>query len=296
MSSSFRGAASKFGKPVIVSKSNALRGANDLLYGKHVVSLALALRPAQCEKLILQDGLAESLQEFVHQAEAHPHVQIEFQDKSDMNLLCGSRPHQGVLLQAAPLPIKDLGDEIVPIKLTPGISQVCIVLDEVQDPGNLGGIMRSGFFFGVSGVLTSVKNSSAATSAAAKASAGTSEILSAQGRLFSTHNLMACLDRHKQAGWRILGTAVERGSSSLSDIPAAPLTMLVFGNEGHGLRTNIRNRCDGLVHLPKAKQPPPLIQTSSSIISMPDVSLNVNAAATAILARWQSQVVQGNDW
>jgi 21S rRNA (GM2251-2'-O)-methyltransferase len=152
----------------------------------------------------------------------------QFCPKFAMNAMCDNRPHQGLLLDAASLRVQSLAEgSLLPFRSEPGKSQIVLVLDEIVDPANVGGILRSGYFFGVSGILSSEKNTAPISAVAAKASAGMSEVLASEGRLFSTRNLAACLEHHKPAGWRILGTAVERGASTLRDIPAAPLTLLV---------------------------------------------------------------------
>jgi tRNA G18 (ribose-2'-O)-methylase SpoU len=79
-----------------------------------------------------------------------------------------------------------------------------------------------------------------------------------------------------------------------------------MGNEGFGLRTNIKARCDGLVHLTASKRPPiparvpsdhpnAVAADAAAALRANDVSLNVTSAASALLARWQSQVVDGMD-
>ena len=248
----------------------------DALYGRHVVSMALALRPAACQRLYVQTGLAEPMQDVVRAARAHAHIAVEHVDKMRLNVLCHNRPHQGVALVVSALPVIDLvGQQTMPVVAQPGKALLALAIDEVHDPGNLGGLLRAGFFFGACAVLLSAKNTCGVTAVAAKASAGASEALAAEKRLFQCRNLVVALDAHKRRGWRVLGTAAERGT--LSDVPEAPLSILVLGNEGAGLRANVKALCDGLVHLP----------SSPSAAAMPDVSLNVTSAASAILARWQ---------
>lgn len=125
------------------------------------------------------------------------------------------------------------------------MSRVVLVLDEVCDPQNLGALLRSAHFLQVDKVVVCAKNSAPLSPATSKASAGAMESMV----VYSTKNLMKFLDNCKKNEWQVVGTALSDDSISLSELPLTKPTVLVLGNEGHGVRTNILNRCNLLVRI-----------------------------------------------
>lgn len=126
--------------------------------------------------------------------------------------------------------------------------QVWLALDEVTDPQNFGALLRSAHFFGASGVVACAKNSASLTATVSKSSAGAVEVM----RVHSTANMMRFLKRSRENGWRVVGTAVSERSGPLYDLPAgpdAPPTIVVLGNEGYGVRTNVLRECEFLVEV-----------------------------------------------
>ena len=206
-------------------------------------------------------------------------------DKGYLNTLCGNRPHQGFILKARPLqfepilflprvedtpPAADAEDEeegagagaeesemataAAPKKQPPAplaaatTGQVWLALDEVTDPQNFGALLRSAHFFGASGVVTCAKNSASLTATVSKSSAGAVEVM----RVHSTANMMRFLKRSRENGWRVVGTSVSERSGPLHELPAgpgAPPTIVVLGNEGYGVRTNVLRECEFLVEV-----------------------------------------------
>ncbi|CAM9935845.1 unnamed protein product [Ectocarpus sp. 12 AP-2014] len=126
--------------------------------------------------------------------------------------------------------------------------QVWLALDEVTDPQNFGALLRSAHFFGASGVVACAKNSAALTATVSKSSAGAVEVM----RVHSTANMMRFLKRSRENGWRVVGTSVSERSGPLHELPAgpgAPPTIVVLGNEGYGVRTNVLRECEFLVEV-----------------------------------------------
>ena len=186
--------------------------------------------------------------------------------KHDLNMLTDSRPHQGLVLRAAPL-------EISRTKvLDPVDSFRCVVaLDSITDPQNLGAILRSCHFLGAGGVILCTKNSSPLSPVVSKASAGALEIMP----ISEVNNMMRFLDSSKSNGWQVVGTSISDRAVELPRVPTTKPTILVLGNEGHGIRTNILNRCDHLVKIPRGNKSP-------SVLDRVD-SLNVSVGGGIIL-------------
>lgn len=150
-----------------------------------------------------------------------------------------------------------------------------IALDEVQDPQNLGSILRTAHFFGVDGILICSKNSAPLSPTVSKVSSGAVEVMD----IYSTSNLVKFLKSSHANGWQIVGAAGDANPSittrQLGDICQKPV-ILVLGNEGTGLRTNVKNGCNMFVSIPKAAY---YDEFSGSVDS-----LNVGVAAGVLIS------------
>ena len=124
-----------------------------------------------------------------------------------------------------------------------------LVLDEVQDPHNLGACLRSAEAAGVSAVVTSRDNSVGLTATVRKVAAGATETVA----WFQVVNLARCLDELKAAGLWIHGAAGE-GVATLYQTDLRGPTALVMGAEGRGLRRLTRERCDSVFRIPMEGQ------------------------------------------
>lgn len=173
--------------------------------------------------------------------------------------------HQGVLGEGgafAYTPFEDLPEAL----RARGDAALLLALDGVTDPHNLGAVLRSAAGAGVDGVILPERRSAAVNETVIRASAGTA------GRVpvCRVVNLGRALDELKEAGAWIYGLAAGEGSRSYLDEAFDRPTVLVMGAEGEGLHLKIRERCDGLLHIPM----PGGIE-----------SLNVSAAAAVALFR-----------
>jgi 23S rRNA (guanosine2251-2'-O)-methyltransferase len=181
----------------------------------------------------------------------------------ELERLCGSPDHQGVVAEVDPYPYGD------PRGMLRGEDQLLVALDQVQDPRNLGAVCRSAEFAGAAGVIVPERRSAAVTAVTCKASAGAVEHL----QVAHVRNLADWLADAKAAGFWIWGADAEAESSPWSVDLTGP-TVLVLGGEGKGLRPRVAASCDGLVALPRQGEVE---------------SLNVSAAATALLFEAQRQ-------
>jgi 23S rRNA (guanosine2251-2'-O)-methyltransferase len=171
--------------------------------------------------------------------------------------LCGSPDHQGVVAEVDPYPYAD------PNALLRREGALLVALDQVQDPRNLGAVCRSAEFAGAAGVVIPERRSAEVTAVACKASAGAVEHLD----IARIRNLADWLAEAKAAGFWIWGADAEGSQAPWGTGLSGP-TVLVLGGEGKGIRPRVGSACDGLVALPRA----------GSIDS-----LNVSAAAAALL-------------
>lgn len=109
---------------------------------------------------------------------------------------------------------------------------------------NVGAILRTAFFLGAEGVIWS-KTCTDLSATVSKASAGAMEHMN----IAETPHLLSFLEQSKNHGWNVMGTALGKNAISASEVALKRPTILMLGNEGHGLRTNVRNMCDELVSI-----------------------------------------------
>jgi 23S rRNA (guanosine2251-2'-O)-methyltransferase len=175
----------------------------------------------------------------------------------ELERLCGSPDHQGVVAEVDPYPYADPGRLLTPP------DALLVALDQVQDPRNLGAVCRSAEFAGAAGVVIPDRRSAEVTAVACKASAGAVEHL----EVARVRNLADWLGEAKAAGFWIWGADAEASSPPWEADLSGP-TVLVLGGEGKGIRPRVASVCDGLVALPRRGKVD---------------SLNVSAAAATLL-------------
>jgi 23S rRNA (guanosine2251-2'-O)-methyltransferase len=151
----------------------------------------------------------------------------------------GSRDHQGICAQASPFAYRS-GAEV--LGAGPG---VIVVLDQVQDPQNLGAICRSAECAGARALVIPERRSAEVTPAVCKASAGAVEHLP----IARVRNLTDFLQEAKRAGRWCYG-ADGSAPTSYDAVQYGPSAVLVLGAEGHGLRPRVASSCDALVSIP----------------------------------------------
>jgi 21S rRNA (GM2251-2'-O)-methyltransferase len=155
---------------------------------------------------------------------------------------------------------------------------VVLALDEVFDPQNFGALLRSSYFLGVDKVVVCAKNSAPLSPVVSKASSGAMENMI----VYSTDNMMRFLDKSKDNGWQVIGTDLGERSKSLNQVAVEKPTIVVLGNEGHGLRTNIVRRCDVLVKI--GQQIRPEAETHSELNTETEASVSLGSAAGKLSA------------
>jgi len=225
------------------------------LWGKHAVAAALD-NPA---RTVLRAWATREAAEFM---KFPVDVPVTLSDVADLGrLVPNDAPHQGVVIEVAPLEDAWLGDILAH---APGRA-VLLVLDQVTDPHNVGAILRSAAAFGAAGIVTQDRHSPPESGVIAKAASGALERVP-WARVV---NLARALEEIGEAEFWRIGLAGD-ADTNLSAALGPARVGLVLGAEGAGLRPNTREHCDALAKLP---------------ISDAIESLNVsNAAAIALYA------------
>jgi 23S rRNA (guanosine2251-2'-O)-methyltransferase len=168
-------------------------------------------------------------------------IGVEVVERAALDRLAGTPHHQGAAAITRPFPYVGIDDVLA------GDPANALVLDGVQDPRNLGAILRTARAAGVGGVVLPRDRSAGVTAAVVSASAGLVFGL----RVARVPNLVRAMEALREAGLWTVGLAPRGGTPLYAFAPPARLA-LVAGGEGDGLRTLVRRTCDFTVSLPMA--------------------------------------------
>ena len=161
----------------------------------------------------------------------------------ELERLGGSPDHQGVVAEVDPYPYAD------PATLLEPDDALVVVLDQVQDPHNLGAVCRTAEVAGAAGVVIAERRAASVSAAVCKASAGAVEHLP----VARVRNVANWLGEAKEAGAWVYGAAAE-ARRSYTDVDWSGRAVLVLGSEGSGLRRRVAESCDELISIPLAGQ------------------------------------------
>jgi 23S rRNA (guanosine2251-2'-O)-methyltransferase len=163
-----------------------------------------------------------------------------------MDQVVGDRHHQGVLAEVAPFPYRRIEDLLAEARQS-GQPPLLLALDSLQDPQNLGTLLRTALATGAHGALIPEHRAAGVTPAVSKASAGAVEHL----LVARATNLSRALELLKREGVWVYGLVVE-GTQPFWEVDWTGPTVVVVGAEGPGLGRLVRSTCDLLVTVPMA--------------------------------------------
>jgi 23S rRNA (guanosine2251-2'-O)-methyltransferase len=247
--------------------------AGEALYGLNPVQRALASGRRTVRRLYLREGRpSERLTQLARQAEGLG-LSVYTGTPEELEALCGSSAHQGAVLACSPLP---LGDEAAALALPVADRPVLLVLDQVEDPQNLGAVVRNAAAFGAAGLVIPRHHAAPLSPAASKASAGELETFP----VFEVTNLARFLDACKERGYWVAGTVVE-GGAPLAGFRRETPVVLVLGSEGRGMRPLVERHCDFRLTIPTRAG------TSLNVSAASAIALHhlLGAAAMAVAAK-----------
>ncbi len=232
---------------------------NRFTIGVHPVREALrAQRPL--DKVLIAKGAAGSrIQEIVDLCRARS-IPVRFESREALDRAVRTSNHQGVIAFGSARGYVELADVIENATLL-------IVLDGVEDPHNLGAIVRTAQAAGARAIVVAERRAAPLTETVDKAAAGALEYIP----VARVTNIAQTLERLKENGFWIYGLD-ERGTELYNEAAYTAPTAIVLGGEGQGLHQNVRKHCDILVRIPMAG---------------PISSLNVSVAAGIVLFEWR---------
>jgi 23S rRNA (guanosine2251-2'-O)-methyltransferase len=164
--------------------------------------------------------------------------------RQELDRLTRSAAHQGAVASLSDFRYTELDELVRPYQET-AAGALLIVLDGIEDPQNLGAIVRSAQAFGVDGLILPRDRAAAVTPAVAKASAGAVETTS----IAQVTNIARCLDELKALGFWA-AAADQQADRSLWEVDFTVPLALVIGAEGKGLRPLVRRQCDLAFRIP----------------------------------------------
>ena len=216
--------------------------AMDVIYGIHVVAEALRARSRSLDHVeVASERHDQRLQAVIDLARERG-VSVRFVPRDQLDRLARSKSHQGAVAVVSGKSYSEL-DEILGAKK--GTHNFILALDGVEDPHNLGALIRTADGAGVDGLVIPERRAVGVNATVAKASAGASEHV----RIARVVNLARALEELKERNIWIVGLD-ERGQSSYDKVDYNMDCALVLGAEGHGLHDLMRKKCDYLVSIP----------------------------------------------
>lgn len=215
---------------------------HEILYGLHPVREAMLQQKRRFQKLYLGKikGASQRVKE-IHDLAGNLDITVQEASNELLEKLTGRSSHQGTALQCSPLP--EWNWESLKSDTRETIN-VIAVLDQVEDPQNLGAIIRSCGFFKIRSLVLSKDHSCPITPAVSKASAGVAEWFP----VIRETNISRFLERMKKEGFWVVGLDGE-AEQEIDILKIDRPHILVLGNEGQGLRPLVRKSCDWLLRI-----------------------------------------------
>jgi 23S rRNA (guanosine2251-2'-O)-methyltransferase len=216
---------------------------SDWITGRNPVFEVLRAKRRHIQRLWVAQGAKPQgrLAEIVQLAQSQK-TPIDYVKKSDLD---GIDPHhQSVALKTGGYPYTDL-ESIIHLAESRGEPVFVLLLDLIQDPQNLGTLLRSAEAFGVHGVILPLARTASVTPAVVNASSGATEMLQ-----IAQHNLAQAMVRLKEAGGWMVGLEDSPDAQTPNQINLKGGIGLVIGNEAQGLRKLVRDKCDFLMGIP----------------------------------------------
>lgn len=207
--------------------------------GVHAVYEALASQRQPIERIhISREAHSPKLKEIIDLARARG-VPVRKEERVVLDRMSEGAVHQGIIAISAALKYGDFD------ALFKSENPVVVVLDGIEDPHNLGAVMRTAEACRASGVVVPERHSSPLTATVIKASAGASAYVS----VVRVKNLVSAIDEMKERGLWIVGVD-PAGTQIWTEFDYRGATALVLGGEHRGLRRLVREHCDVLVRIP----------------------------------------------
>lgn len=219
----------------------------EVLYGVHPVEEALKAGRRRFDHVLVARERRDERIERLVAACRQAGVRVRPESREQLTLLAQTAAHQGVVAMVRPQASLAIEDLFEPAAGQPGSARLVLALDGVEDPQNLGALLRVADGAGVDGIVLTERRSAPLSPVAVKASAGAAEHL----RIARVVNLVRALEDLKRKNLWIIGLD-ERGTSDYDQFDLTGDCVIVLGREGAGLHDLARRTCDHLLRIPMA--------------------------------------------
>lgn len=244
------------------------------IVGRNPVYEALRARRRQAFRLIVAEGSREKgrLREAEELAQAQ-RIPVSQAPRRQLDSL--GEGHQGIVLEVSSYPYSDLATILADAGQR-GEPPLLLILDTLQDPQNLGTLLRTAEIVGVHGVLLPFRRTATVTPAVVSASSGASEHL-----LIAQTNLAQAIALMKEQDIWVVGLESRSDARPPQEVRLDGALALVVGNEGEGMRPLVRDSCDLLLRLPMRGQ----LDSMNAAV----------AGSIALYLAWQARSFAGAD-
>jgi 23S rRNA (guanosine2251-2'-O)-methyltransferase len=235
-----------------------------IIFGIHAVEEALAARGRSFDYVAIIPGRGDSRIQKIVQLCRTAGIPVRTTPRDQLSRLAQTANHQGVVAVASEKQYGDVEDILARKR---GKHAFVLLLDGIEDPHNLGAIIRTAEGAGADGIIIPERRSTGVTGTVVKASAGASEYLP----IARVTNASRTLEDLKSRNIWTVGLD-ERGDKLYDQIDYKMDCALVLGAEGHGLHEQIRKKCDFLVKIPMLGKVPSLNVSVAAAIVMYEVA------------------------
>jgi len=218
----------------------------EVLYGLHPVEEALKAGKRRFDHVLVARERRDARLEQLVAACRQAGVRVRQESREQLTLTAQNPGHQGVVAMVRPQEFLSIEDLFAP-PANHTAARLLLALDGVEDPQNLGALLRVADGAGVDGVVLTERRSAPLSPVAVKASAGAAEHL----RIARVVNLVRALEQLKEQNLWIVGLD-ERGTSDYDRFDLTGGCVLVLGREGAGLHDLVKRTCDHLLRIPMA--------------------------------------------
>ncbi len=214
------------------------------IYGRNVILELLQLEECNIEEIFIQIGIEKNFLDEIIKKAKNKNIKITQLDKQKFQLISSEQKTQGILAKVASYKYSSL-DEIINFAKEKKEDPFLLILDKIEDPHNLGAIVRSAEAFGVHGIVLPERRCAHINASVYKSSAGAVSHI----KICIENNLNNTIDFLKKNNFWIYGS--DAGASDFSssyDYKGA--IALIIGNEGKGISRLTKEKCDILIKIP----------------------------------------------
>jgi len=228
-------------------KPKSERSRTSEIFGVNPVLEALRAKRRAIREITIANGAKDArLSELIELSRAE-HIPVHYVPRQQLDRATGNAVHQGVVARIAAAEYTDVDDLLDSIDQLGrnGTPPLVVVLDGVEDPHNLGAILRTAECTGVNGIFVPERRAVGLTETVGKASAGAIEYVP----VARATNLSRLIDQLKERNLWVVGTAAD-ASTDYTGWDWTRASAVVMGSEGAGLHRLVREHCDALVRIP----------------------------------------------